>query len=112
MVSALQLAARMLRREVLGRPSRAGHLAAAAVMVGIAGAAAVNHIVVRELGESKATVARYRVAELAKRGCAQVAEHDPWGERYRVYCGRYGVVVQSLGEDGVSLSAEDIWSNR
>jgi hypothetical protein len=111
-VLALQLGARMLRREVLSRPSRLGRLVAAAVLVGIGGAAYVNHIVVTEFGESKSEVARYRAKEIAKRGCYVGAEHDPWGEQYRVYCGRYGVVVQSLGEDGVSLTADDIWSNR
>lgn len=102
----------MLRREILPRPSRVAHALAGAVVLGILGASFVNHMIVRELGEPKSEVARYRAKELAKRGCGAPAEHDPWGELYRVYCGRGGVIVQSLGEDGQPLTTDDVWSNR
>jgi hypothetical protein len=111
-VLALQLAARMLMREVLPRPSRVGHLVAAAVLLGIAGAAYVNHIIMEEFGESKSEVAKWRAREIANRGCTAESEHDPWGEPYRMYCGRFGVVVQSPGEDGAPFTSDDIWSNR
>jgi hypothetical protein len=38
---------------------------------------------------------------------------DPWGNDYRMYCGTHGgVIVHSLGEDGLAGTDDDIWTNR
>jgi hypothetical protein len=38
-------------------------------------------------------------------------QHDPWGRPYVFTCGGGKLYVMSLGEDGRSNTADDIWSN-
>jgi hypothetical protein len=106
MVSALQFVRRMLKREVLPRPSGAAPWLIGAILVGVVGAGAVQHRVSKMFGESKYEVARHTVDDIAARGV------DPWGNAYRIYSSRGGVVVHSLGEDGVPNTVDDLWSNR
>ena len=99
----------MLKREVLRRPSRSAPwlIGALAVgSVGCLGAWAINQRVAKMFGESKYDVARHAVDDIAARGV------DPWGNAYRIYPGRDGVVVQSVGEDGTPDTSDDIWSNQ
>ena len=100
----------MLKREVLRRPSGSapwliGTLFGA-LFVGGLGAWMVNQRVSKMFGESKYDVARHTVDDIAARGL------DPWGNAYRIYQGRGGVVVHSLGEDGVPNTTDDLWSNQ
>jgi hypothetical protein len=95
----------MLKREVLPRPVRSAPWLIGALLAGVVGAGLVERRVSRILGESKVEVARQTVNDLATRGV------DPWGNAYRIYPGRGGVVVHSLGEDGVADTADDLWSN-
>ena len=100
----------MLKREVLRRPSNSGPWLIGALLVGVAGAGlvavAAERRVSKMFGESKYDVARHEVDDIASRGV------DPWGNPYRIYPGRDGVVVHSLGEDGVPNTTDDLWSNR
>lgn len=74
-----------------------------ALVVGALGAWTVERRVSNMFGESKYDVARHAVDDIASRGL------DPWGNAYRIYPGRGGVIVQSLGEDGVANTADDLW---
>jgi hypothetical protein len=99
----------MLKREVLPRPAQTWPLLCGALVasfVGIVGAFLAERRVSKMFGESKYEVAAHAVNDIAERGV------DPWGNAYRIYPGRNGVVVHSLGEDGLPNTADDLWSNR